>query len=667
DTWTNPSGQDGGPYGAINSAGNWNVAAYSSGYHQGYYNFDFEASSTDSNKIWACTIRLSESADGGVTFQSIGAANSIRLNDIHADVQDMEVIGSDIWVASDGGINYSNDDLMTHVALNRGIQAAHFWGFNTGWNQDSYTGGKYHDGTSGWFENYGIGNAYNIGGVEEASGYVHPIEGRKMLFRTSYGSSNTSVKTIPLNFGDQTINHASLPVRPNESYSVAERSGVYFDPRYANHLYVGLDNNIHKSTDGGINFDIIYTFPGSAGTIYEMEISRSNPNVIYGVYNQLGGYWDPCAIWKSVDGGVTWSKTVSDPVGTNRRFRISVHPEDENKVWICTPRGSNGQKVYYTSDGGTTWINKTTATLDGEDLTDIMYQGGTNEVVYVGSQNSIFYWDQVTGDWVDYSLGLPAVVKSLQINPFYRDGELRFASNGRGVWARKMQDTLFYPIAQPITYSDTVFCIRDTTIFDCYSILKHDGATWNWSITPAPAYISSISVRNPKVMLGSNGSYDVSLTVTDAQGNSSTKTILNMVTVLNRCSPDTIPGLALKCQTSAGYATIADLNLIQADSITMSAWIKPNGIQDSYSGIIFNDETSAGLNFRSGNMLAYHWPGGSWSWNSGLTVDSDKWSHVVLVAVPTGITLYLNGVGSTHNVSLSPVDIAALKIGSYKG
>ena len=296
-------------------------------------------------------------------------------------------------MASDGGINLSVDELMSHVALNRGIQAAHFWGFNTGWNEDTFTGGKYHDGTSGWYENYSLGNAYNIGGVEEASGYVHPIESRKLLYRTNYASQNTSVKTIPEIFGSEIINHPSLPVRPNESYNVAERSGVYFDPRYADHMYVGLENKVYKSTSGGSGFEVIYTFPDSNGLIYEMEISRSNPDVIYAVYNKLGGYWDSCEIWKSIDGGMSWNKTTTNPGGNNRRFRISIHPEDENKLWVCTPRGLDGEKVHYTLDGGTTWSNKTTSTLNGEDVTDILYQGGTNDIVYVASRYGVFYWD----------------------------------------------------------------------------------------------------------------------------------------------------------------------------------------------------------------------------------------------------------------------------------
>ena len=533
ENWTKPSGQDGGPYGAINGTEDWNVAAYSDGYHQGFFNFDMEASPTNPNKLWIASIRLTESSDGGQTFQSIGAANSTRLDYVHADVQDIEVFGTDIWVATDGGIDYSNDELTSHVALNRGIQAAHFWGFNTGWNEDTFTGGKYHDGTSGWFENYSLGNAYNIGGVEEASGYVHPIESRKLLYRTHYASDNTSVKTIPDSFGNELTNHPSLPVRPNEHYLVAERSGVYFDPRYADHIYVGLENRVYKSTNGGTNFDVIYTFPDTTGMIYEMEISRSNPDVIYAVYNKLGGYWDGCEIWKSIDSGITWNKTTNDPSGNKRRFRISVHPEDENKVWVCTPRGVNGEKVHYTPDGGVTWQNKTTSILDGEDITDIMYQGGTNDVVYVVSQYGVFYWD--TNNWVDYSTDLPLVTKSLQINPFYRDAELRLGTTGRGVWGRKMQDDMFNPVAQPITYSDTIRCLMEPVKFDCYSILNHEGATWEWSITPEPQSISSTSVRNPEVVFGTEGSYNVSLTVTDIHGNSDTKTIPNMITVVDDC------------------------------------------------------------------------------------------------------------------------------------
>ena len=668
--WTNSSGQDGGPYTKINDTTNWNVAAYKGGYHQGYYNFDCEASTLDSNKIWVATIRLSESKDGGKTFKSIGAANSTRLTDFHADVQDIEVNGNDVWVASDGGINLSTNELTTHVALNKGIQAADFWGFNTGWNEDTYTGGKYHDGTSGWYEGYGSGKAYNIGGVEEASGYVHPIENRKLIYRTHYASSVSQVNTIPKTFGGSIKVGNAFPIRPNEHYLTAERSGFYFDPRYANHIYTGLNHVIYKSKDGGNSFDSLFAFSNPKGLVYEIEISRSNPNILYAVYNPLGGYWNPCEIWKSTNTGKTWTKTAT-PVGNNRRFRISIQPDDGNKIWICTPRGVNGQKVYYSSNGGTAWVNKTTSVLNNENLEDIYYQSGANDVVYVVSQNGVFHWDKNTSNWVKYSTGLPLVAKSLQINPFYRDGELRLASKGRGIWARKMKDTSFAPVAQPITYSDSVFCARDTVYFDCYSILNHQGASWTWKFSPKPFFVSDTSTRNPFVIFGKSGSYTVTLAVKDGNNKTSSKTISNMVTVGNKCNPDTVPGSALKCNTKAAYVSIPDLKLTQVDSFTVSAWIMPYGLQNNWAAILMDDNTQAGLNFyKSGwkpNLqLGYHWPGGSWSWTSGLSVDSLVWSHVAMVVKPTGITIYVNGIGSTHARTLSKTTITSMKIGSYK-
>jgi len=108
-------------------------------------------------------------------------------------------------------------------------------------------------------------------------------------------------------------------------------------------------------------------------------------------------------------------------------------------------------------------------------------------------------------------------------------------TNGRGVWGRKMQKTDFLPIAQPITYSDRVECLMDPVQFDCYSILNHQGASWEWTITPQPQSISSNTARNPIVVFGNEGNYDVSLRVTDGFGNSDTKTITDMISVVDDC------------------------------------------------------------------------------------------------------------------------------------
>lgn len=663
ESWSNPAGQDGGPYGEINGTEPWNVAAYSSGYHQGFFNFDLEVSDVDPNKLWIATIRLTESSDGGATFTSIGAANSNRLSNIHADVQDLEVNGSDIWVASDGGINYSTDELYSHESRKRGIQASHFWGFNTGWNQDTYTGGRYHDGTIGWFENYPDGTVFNIGGVEEPSGYIHPIEGRKMYYRTHYSSANTSVKTIPDNITGSTLSHASLPLYPNESYYSSSSSSISFDHRYANHLFVGRDNYLYKSVDGGANFKVLYTFP--AGLVYEFEQSRDNYDVFYLVFRADGQ--SNRVIYKSTDGGTSFTETTLVP-GNQSKIEISINPENAQDIWVGLGNGSNGAKVFRSLDGGLTWTNMTTASLDGESIQDIKYQGGSNDLVYVASYNTVFYYDAIHGDWREYGDGLPLIAKSLKLNPFYRDAELRLGSSGRGVFAGAMADTLFDPVAQAITYGDTVYCKMDTVYFDCYSILKHEGASWEWTFDPDPLYLEGANLRNPKVVFGESGSYDVSLSVSNASNVSDTNFIPDMVFVTDRCQTDTIPGKMLQMQDENDYAQIPNLGLMQVDTLSITAWVKPNSIQDDYTGIVMNDGDAAGFNFANGNnTLRYHWPGGQWWWNSGLIVEADKWSHVAMVATENAMKVYVNGEEAVHNIDLDPVDLGTMKIGSYKG
>ena len=123
----------------------------------------------------------------------------------------------------------------------------------------------------------------------------------------------------------------------------------------------------------------------------------------------------------------------------------------------------------------------------------------------------------------------------------------------------------------------------------------------------------------------------------------------------------------MECYETGDYASTPNLNIGETNHFTVSAWVKPNGIQPEYTGIVFNDGQSAGLNFRPDNQLAYHWPGGAWWWNSGLYVEADVWSHVALVVTPDSITVYLNGVGSSHITAAEPALIENMKIGSYKG
>ncbi|MFN3940832.1 MAG: T9SS type A sorting domain-containing protein, partial [Chitinophagales bacterium] len=122
-----------------------------------------------------------------------------------------------------------------------------------------------------------------------------------------------------------------------------------------------------------------------------------------------------------------------------------------------------------------------------------------------------------------FSDGLPYYANTNIAKPFYRDGKIRLATYGKGIWESEMYELPAYPIAQPTVDKLTTYCTTDTFYFEDYSILMHDGATWSWTFeegTPAAS-----SLRNPKVVFNSSGIHTATLTVTDGFGNTSTKSV----------------------------------------------------------------------------------------------------------------------------------------------
>ncbi len=649
--WVDADGQDGGPYAPGDDMNTiWYANGYSSGYNQGWYNFDLDVSHNNADRIWIGTIWDLESNNRGANLEYFRGTRNLAM---HPDVQDIEVIGNDVWIVSDGGINYSNDEFQTTEIRNTGITASNFWGFSQGWNEDTWTGGRYHNGDAVYHENFGVGNTMFMGGAESATGYINQFENRKSYY------DDISSKILPDALSESSSSFSSLALYPNSTYTQLQSSEIEHDPRYGNHLYLGKDNIFYKSTDTGISFTALYSFPVNS-LVLEFEIARQNPNLIYCLVraNNAG------TIYKSLDGGISFTAITTIPSNNINYLDLSLDQENPDHLWVISRYGSDGNKVYATSDGGSTWVNKTTAALDGQQFLDVDYQTGSDDIVYLLSTSAVFYWDATNSDWVLYADGLPLVItEAREIELFYRDSKIRL-SCGRGIWEAPFAGPSV-PVVQPMTNTDKVYCSRDTVQMDCYSFIDHTGATWDWNFTPAPAYISSTSARNPRVVFDQDGVYDLTLTVTNGNGSSS-KTVSEFITLENKCTPDTIPGYALQCSNSGDYASTPSMD-ITTNNFTISAWVKPNSVQPDYTGIVFNDGTSAGLNFGTGNTLAYHWPGGAWWWDSGLVVPTNEWSHVALVVTPDAITVYLNGEGATHTTTLDPAALGTMKMGSYKG
>ncbi len=618
---------------------------------QWYYDLALEVSPFDSNEVHVGAVNHWISYDGGVNwFCPSKWSHSGKVNYVHADIHDIHFYGNDWWISCDGGIFYSQSQGDTFNRKQFGIAGTDFWGFGMGeWEgEEVMVGGTYHNGTllrdfntytNGWLSTMGGDNV--LGGVNY---------GDSRIIYSDYGRHK-----IP---GDRTVDLLNLgtAMLPNNSYIIGEAGDFEFHPNLFNTIYIGRDSSIWKTDDQGATYTLLHNFGG--GIITSIEVAPTNPSVIYACYYL--SYYGAKKLFKSTDAGLSWieitpAASVFNNASAGIPFDIAVSGSNENELWLVRiPQSSqlsnlNGYKVFKTIDGGTNWINLTTPMLDGEYITCIEHQRGTDGGIYIGTRRAVYYRNNTMSDWELYNSGLPVSIGSTQVLINYKSGKVVNATD-RSVW----ESPVYEPSApQAIISADknVSHCTRDTIYFHDHSNLLDQSATSTWSFPGGNP--SSSNLRNPKVVYAAPGVYSVSLTATNSVG-TSTQTLNNFIIVYNECFADTVPGNCLSLDGSDAKSVGPSLNL-NSNTVTFSAWIKPVGQQNDWGGIIFcrGGNTTAGVSIKSDNEIRIHWNDSQWGWSSGLHVNDNEWSHIGFVVTPDSAIVYVNGIPSTDHTSFA--------------
>jgi hypothetical protein len=92
------------------------------------------------------------------------------------------------------------------------------------------------------------------------------------------------------------------------------------------------------------------------------------------------------------------------------------------------------------------------------------------------------------------------------------------------------------------------------------------------------------------------------------------------------------------------------LGSLTVTAATFVTWIKRNGTQGQYDGILFSRGTNTtGMNFYTSNQLGYHWNDSSstYNWSSGLTIPDATWCMIAVSVTSTAATAYLCQTGGT--------------------
>ncbi|MGB8191008.1 MAG: hypothetical protein WCF67_03770, partial [Chitinophagaceae bacterium] len=204
-------------------------------------------------------------------------------------------------------------------------------------------------------------------------------------------------------------------------------------PRQPNVFYIGVNNGgVWKTTDYGRTWFPIFD-DQPTGSVGDIAISPSNPNVIYvgsGEGLQRPDLSVGDGIYRSADGGKTWVNT-----GLKEAQQIGgmdIDPVNENRVFVAAlghPYGPNTERgVYRTLNGGKSWervlykdenTGAIQVTIDPKNP-DIVYaalwagrQGPWENGAWNGPESGLFKSTDGGSTWMKLTNGLPTTQQGL--------------------------------------------------------------------------------------------------------------------------------------------------------------------------------------------------------------------------------------------------------------
>ena len=367
-------------------------------------------SPTNADEVHIAGINSWKSNNGGTDFHITsqwvpGNAEAQDIGYCHADIDDIEFVGDNLYVISDGGIficestGIVSKDYYRDLTPGLGIRQFYLMGISqtdpviiSGGSQDNGSSVLRGDGT--WADWLGADGFESIVDVNNSD----------ILYGTIYNG-------IMYKSTDQGTNVFQLP-RPEETGWVTpleqDRNG---------NLYFG-GKEIYKSEDGGTTWSSISQLFNDFTN--QVKIAPSNNNVIYAS--------EGVNLYKTTDGGQSSWATLFGYTGSINS--IAVHPTDPDKVAIAVTGSS--EKVYVSSDGGASWSGYSN-NLPSFTAFALVWDNNGKDGLYVGMNYGVYYIDNDFTEWNLFNNNLPNVrITELEIN--YADNHIYASSYGRGIW-----------------------------------------------------------------------------------------------------------------------------------------------------------------------------------------------------------------------------------------
>lgn len=421
--------------------------------NQSDYDLAIAVSNTNSNTLVTGAIQVWRSSDAGQNLTYSG--------NLHDDIHDLgyHPVGNKLWAATDGGVYSSIDNGNTWTSHFEDMNITQFYRMAV--NPDDYIdliGGaqdnavKRKTGATSYFDEVACCDGFTVGYDQANSNILYAVNNQN-ISRSTDGGDNFN-----------TIN----PPNPNLPFAMS----MAVHTSAGNSIFVG-ESSIWRSSDGGVNWTSSLNIRGG----WFLRTCPSNGNRVYAAggtqYNSNSG-----VLRRSDDGGVTWpnANILSSNPGFSANFTkitsINVDPTNSLRVWVTIGGFTEDEKVYYSSDGGANWVNRS-GTLPNVPVNCIAIDNSNN--AYIGTDIGVYYRGVGMTDWVPFFNNLPYVpVTDLIISE--AENRIRAATFGRGIWSSDLYSTCVSDLSVSGTLEGQEFYEASNSISSTALLLTSEGS-----------------------------------------------------------------------------------------------------------------------------------------------------------------------------------------------
>jgi photosystem II stability/assembly factor-like uncharacterized protein len=389
----------------------------------------------DPSRVFASDDRVYRSMDGGLTWTPTGSpcCNFIRSLVVETGgIVYAGILGDGVTKSTDGGETWSfvvaglgSDAAVLSLALDPSAGGVVYAGMLTGVYKTTSGGATWTAATTGLRAR--DTTALAVGPPTSPALWLGS-KGGGVLRSTDGGSTWSDLVVFPLNRNVQ-----SIAVHPTA----------------AGTAWAGTVTEVYATDDGGASWT--GSLPGTLNNqyVFAVAVDPSAPTIIYAGKEAEG-------VFKSLDGGATWSATGLANVGV---FDLDIDRSAPATIYA----GTLFQGVHRTTDGGLTWTPVNTGLPPSVEVLSVTVDPNAPATVYATGFFGIAKTTDGGGSWTILDTGIPAsLVWDLVIDPD-DSASLFAATRGYGVYRSRTGGASWQPINDGLLNRHVVALAFDPT------------------------------------------------------------------------------------------------------------------------------------------------------------------------------------------------------------